>query len=104
MTAQQCALDASGCEPAAIDAGGAGERVFLMLFGTGIRGRSSTENVSVTIGGRRLAAEAAVAQGEYPGLDQVNVELPPDLAGAGLLDLLITADGVHSNRVRLLIR
>jgi uncharacterized protein (TIGR03437 family) len=47
---------------------------------------------------------AAVAQSEYAGLDQVNVELPPDLAGAGLVDLLITADGVQSNRVKLRIR
>ena len=92
------------CEPGWIDVGAAGERVFLLLFGTGLRGRTSTDGVVATIGNRKIPVMAAVAQSEYAGLDQVNVELPPDLAGAGLVDLLITADGVQSNRVKLRIR
>jgi len=92
------------CEPGWIDVGAAGERVFLLLFGTGLRGRTSTDGVVATIGNRKIPVMAAVAQSEYAGLDQVNVELPPDLAGAGLVDLLITGDGVQSNRVKLRIR
>ncbi|MDD1751139.1 MAG: SBBP repeat-containing protein [Methanothrix sp.] len=92
------------CQSVAIEPPADGERIFLLLFGTGIRGRSSTENVSATIGGKKLSVMAAVAQSEYPGLDQVNVELPRELAGAGAADLLITVDGANSNRVKLLLR
>ena len=45
------------------------DQVFLLLFGTGIRGFSS--EVRVTVGGEDVAVLGAVPQGEFVGLDQV---------------------------------
>jgi uncharacterized protein (TIGR03437 family) len=40
------------------------------------------------------------AQGSYPGMDQINLgPLPASLAGAGLVNLVITADGQAANTV-----
>jgi uncharacterized protein (TIGR03437 family) len=55
--------------------------LFLILFGTGLRGRSSLSNVSATIGGVKAPVEYTGAQGEFAGLDQVNLALPRSLAG-----------------------
>jgi uncharacterized protein (TIGR03437 family) len=90
---------------APIDLGPAGEQVFLSLFGTGIRGRSSLENVAATIGGAAVPVTYAGAQGTYVGLDQVNVgPVPRSLMGAGLVDIIITVDGQRANTVQVAIR
>jgi uncharacterized protein (TIGR03437 family) len=39
------------------------------------------------------------AQSQFPGLDQVNLEVPASLAGAGLVNLTITVDGAAANVV-----
>ena len=46
------------------------------MFATGIRNRTSLSNVSVKIGDFDTFVEYAGPQGEYAGLDQVNVRLP----------------------------
>jgi len=38
---------------------------------------------------------------EYPGLDQVNVELPGSLAGAGMVSVVVKCDGVAANTVTI---
>jgi len=55
--------------------------VYLVMFGTGLRNRSSLAAVSVKIGSVEAPVEYAGAQGQYAGLDQVNVRLPRSLAG-----------------------
>ena len=66
-----------------IDLGPEGDEIFLVLFGTGIRGFVS--EVSATVGGIDVPVLAAVAQGQFVGLDQVNVgPLPRALAGRGV--------------------
>ncbi|HKE21497.1 MAG TPA: hypothetical protein VKB88_03845 [Bryobacteraceae bacterium] len=70
--------------------------LFLELFGTGIRGSS---NVSATIHGQPVMVMYAGAQGQYPGLDQVNVPITLNLRGAGLVPVVVTVDGVASNSV-----
>jgi len=52
------------------------DQLFLVLFGTGMRFRSSLSNVSVKIGGIDAPVEYAGPQGEFAGLDQINVRLP----------------------------
>ena len=66
LSAASCS--AGTCEPAWIDPPVAGERVILALYGTGLRGRSSTDQVVATVGGRRMPVLAALPQSEYPGL------------------------------------
>lgn len=91
--------DASGCASDPIDLDAASS-VFLELFGTGIRGRSSLANVSATIGGTSVVLMFAGAQGQFPGLDQVNPTLLT-LQGKGETDVVLTVDGQVANRVRV---
>ncbi|MGH9674344.1 MAG: hypothetical protein ACRD44_14275, partial [Bryobacteraceae bacterium] len=72
--------------------------VYLLLFGTGIRGWRG--EVTATIGGRPAPVAAAVAQGEFAGLDQVNVgPLPAFADRRGEADVVVTVDGVAANPV-----
>jgi uncharacterized protein (TIGR03437 family) len=99
-----CGEVAGSCSPAPLDISGPATHD-LILFGTGIRGRSSLAGVLVRIGsGRIFPAQYAGAQGIYPGLDQINVRLLPLLAGSGEVDLEVALDGQVSNRVRIAFR
>jgi uncharacterized protein (TIGR03437 family) len=87
-----------------IDLGASTDQVFLVLFGSGIRGRSGLANVTAIIGGATVAVEYAGAQGQYIGLDQVNVKLPRTLIGRGEIDVALMIDGKPSNTVRINIQ
>jgi uncharacterized protein (TIGR03437 family) len=93
-------------EQTPIDLGRETDEVFLVLFGTGIRGRSSLASVRVTIDGVEAPVEYAGPQGEFAGLDQVNVKLPRALSGRNwvLLELLLTVDGQVANEAYLAFR
>ena len=73
----------------------------VALFGTGFR---NARAVTAEIGGIPIPVLFAGAQGEYPGLDQVNLELGPALRGMGETDLILTADGQPANAVRIHVR
>jgi uncharacterized protein (TIGR03437 family) len=89
-----------GCSAAPIDLSGASQ-AYLILYGTGIRGRSDISAVKVTLGGQPAAVVFAGPQPTFPGLDQVNVLLPSALAGAGSVNLAMTVDGISANVVKL---
>lgn len=78
--------------------------VYLSLYGTGIRNRTSPANVACTIGGISVPVRYAGAQGGFEGLDQVNVDLPLNLRGKGETDLVLTVDGRTANPVRVNIQ
>jgi uncharacterized protein (TIGR03437 family) len=78
--------------------------VYISLYGTGIRGRSSLSDASVTIGGVSAPVLYAGPQGTYPGLDQVNVALPLSLRSAGVVDVTLTVSGQSSNTVQVAIQ
>lgn len=59
--------------PRPIDLGPATDRVFLILFGTGIRFRSSLSAVIATVGGMYAEVSFAEAYPDIVGVDQVNV-------------------------------
>lgn len=80
------------------------DRVFLVLFGTGIRYRSSEAQVTASVGGLELPVLYAGPQGGFVGLDQINVEFPRALAGLGEVDVVLTVDGVVTNVVRVNIQ
>lgn len=77
------------------------EEIYLNLYGTGIRGRSSLSNVTVMVGGAAQNVVSASAQGVFAGLDQVNVLLNRNLAGRGNVNLVLTVDGQTANTVTL---
>ena len=77
--------------------------VYISLYGTGIRGRSSLADVSVTIGDVSAPVLYAGPQGTYPGLDQVNVALPLSLRGAGVVDVTLTVSGQSSNTAQIAV-
>jgi uncharacterized protein (TIGR03437 family) len=76
------------------------EAVFLQLYGTGLR---YATNVTATVNGTSVPAVYA-AQATYPGLDQVNLQIPQSLAGAGTVNIVVTADGQAANTVTALIQ
>ena len=81
--------------------GAPGDRLYLELFGTGVRGRSSLGAVSATIGGVSVPVEYAGPVAGMTGLDQVNLAVPTALAGRGAADVLLSVDGKLSNPVRV---
>lgn len=87
-----------------IDFGPETDQLFLLLFGTGLRHRSSLANVSVKIGGVDAPVEYAGPQGELAGVDQVNVRLPRSLAGRGEVQVELTVDGKRVNSGTLLFK
>jgi uncharacterized protein (TIGR03437 family) len=90
--------------PAEIDLGPEGDVVALVMYGTGLRRRSSLAAVSVTLGG--VAVQPAYA-GEAPGfvgLDQINLVLPRTLAGRGEVDVVLKADGATANVVKIRVK
>jgi uncharacterized protein (TIGR03437 family) len=95
--------DVATCTATPIALGAAEDQVVLELYGTGIRGRSSLNNVRCTIGGVPATVLYAGAQGQYPGLDQVNVSVPRALT-AGPVEIALTVDGIAANKVTVAIR
>jgi uncharacterized protein (TIGR03437 family) len=98
-------LDASGqwvAKP--IDLGSDAEQLVLILYGTGIRFRSSLAAVKATIGGVDAPVLYAGDQLQYAGLDQVNVSIPRSLRGRGTVDLVLTVDGKVANTLRIVIQ
>ncbi|MCP5116605.1 MAG: hypothetical protein GY953_37730, partial [bacterium] len=80
-----------------------GEQVFLLLFGTGVRGFE--QQVTATVGDLEIALLGAVAQGEFAGLDQVNIgPLPRALIGRGEVQIVVTVDGKVANVVTVTIQ
>ncbi|MGO9230395.1 MAG: hypothetical protein ACLQKA_14485 [Bryobacteraceae bacterium] len=78
--------------------------VYLSLYGTGLRNRSSLANVVCPMGGISAPVQYAGAQQQYPGLDQVNVALPTTLRGAGTVNVEVNVDGQLSNPVEIAIQ
>ncbi len=87
--------------PLPIDFGAATDQVFLILFGTGIRYRSSLSATTASIGGTNVPVLYAGPQNDFVGLDQVNLSLPRTLAGRNDVDLVFTADGKAANTLLL---
>jgi uncharacterized protein (TIGR03437 family) len=77
------------------------DSLYLILYGTGIRNRSSLPAVTCAIGALSLPVTYAGPQSQYPGLDQVVVPLPASLQGAGAVNAVVKADGYASNGVPL---
>ncbi|MBL8168115.1 MAG: hypothetical protein JNJ50_08170 [Acidobacteria bacterium] len=80
------------------------DQLYLLLFGTGIRHRTSLSAVSATLGGVPADVLYAGSQGGFAGLDQINLRLPRQLSGRGEIEVLLTVDGITANAVRVSIQ
>lgn len=74
-----------------IDLGPDGEKVFLSLFVSGVR-LASKNSVKVLVGGFELTPTFVGSQPDFAGLDQINVPIPRELIGAGIVQLSISVD------------
>jgi len=92
---------AGGFLARAFDLTEAGSQVFLLLFGTGLRGHGG--NVTATAGVEPVPVLGAVAQGSFAGLDQVNLgPVPLSLDGRrGEVEVRLALDGTEANRVTI---
>lgn len=78
------------------------DQLYLTLYTTGLRNRSQQSNVLVTVKGASQMVVYAAAHPDYAGLDQVSVLLDRNtLAGSGDVNVILTADGVAANTVRV---
>jgi uncharacterized protein (TIGR03437 family) len=74
-------------------------QVYLELYGTGIR---NAKNVTVRVGSQSVPVLSSGAQGNFLGLDQVNIgPLPKSLAGSGQTNIVLSADGQAANTVNV---
>lgn len=85
-----------------VDLGPETDQVYLILLGMGLRNRSSLAGVSVKFGDLEAPVAYAGPQGEYAGLDQVNVRLSRSLAGRS--GPRLTVDGKSANEAWLTLR
>ncbi len=87
-----------------IDVSQPDEEVFLALFGTGIRARSSLANVTATVAMTNVEVLYAGEQGAYAGVDQVNLRLPRTLSGSGEVVIDVKVDGLAANPIKVKIK
>jgi uncharacterized protein (TIGR03437 family) len=82
-----------------IDMGPETDELHLVMFGTGLRFRSSLSRVIAKANPyvpertMDVPVEYAGPQNEFAGLDQVNLKLPRSLAGSRVVSLEVTIDG-----------
>jgi uncharacterized protein (TIGR03437 family) len=76
--------------------------LYLSLYGTGIRGCSSSAAVAVRVGEVTIPVLYAGAHSAGAGLDQVNVRLSGEAAPSGQVRISVRVNGVASNTVVLL--
>jgi uncharacterized protein (TIGR03437 family) len=77
--------------------------VYLILYGTGIRNAGSGQ-VTVNIQGLEVPVSYGGPQTQFAGLDQVNVLLPRALAGTGVANIVLSAEGKAANTVYVSIK
>jgi uncharacterized protein (TIGR03437 family) len=90
--------------PIPIDLGPQSDQLFLILYGTGIRFHSGTQNVVVTIGGIVVETQFAGLVEGFVGLDQINAVLKRSLAGLGEVNVVVKVDEKPANTFKLAFR
>ena len=95
-------FEGNNSQPLPIDLGPEGDQIFLLLAGTGIRG--FTDAVTASIEEIDIPVLGAQEQGEFVGLDQVNIGPLPRNLPKGNINLVLTVDGRKTNTVTVNIR
>jgi uncharacterized protein (TIGR03437 family) len=99
----RCAASPFTCIPNPIPLGPPGTKVYLSLYVTGLRGFSSSANLTASVGGVPASIVYAGPQGNFPALDQLNLLVDP-FTGPRTVDLRLAFDGLEANPVRLQFR
>lgn len=99
-----CNAGPNSCVPRPVDLGLPTDHDYLILFGTGVRSAADVTHVGVVIGGSNAHVDFAGAQGQYVGLDQINILLPHELRGRGTVDVVLTVDSKPANTVQVAFR
>lgn len=87
------------------DQGAASDQLFLVLFGSGFRGRSALSTVTCSIGGTSSEVLFAGPVMGFAGLDQANIRLPRSLAGRNAdVTITLTVGPRAANNVTMNIR
>jgi uncharacterized protein (TIGR03437 family) len=87
--------------PLPINLGPSTEKVYLEMYGTGIRNANS---VTAAVGGLSVPVLYAGAAPGFAGEDQINIgPLPRTLAGQGNVSIAVAADGQAANTVNVTI-
>lgn len=80
-----------------IDLGPEGDQIFVVLYGTGIRGAGT---VTATINGVEVPVSGFAAAAGFFGLDQANIgPIPRSFIDAGPVEVVLSVDGVVANVV-----
>ncbi len=88
--------------PTPINLGSGSQQTVLILYGTGIHNQSTA--VTATIGSTIVPVSYAGPQGTFLGEDQINILLPASLRGAGVVNVILNAEGVKTNPVKIQIQ
>lgn len=99
----RCGSQAGSCVPEPVDPGGPDEQTVLTFYGTGFRNHRDAGALTITIGGEPAPVLFAGPHPDLPGLDQINVLLPPTLAGRGTVDVVVSVENQASNAVTVAI-
>jgi uncharacterized protein (TIGR03437 family) len=86
------ALNLSGCA-----------KTVLQIYATGMD-QATASGVTAIIGGTAATVESAGPEGSWPGLDQIDVDVPASLAGRGRVPLTLSAGGMTSNTAYVTIQ
>ncbi len=92
--------------PRPISLGAEGERVFLILYLTGLgkaidpnNDANFNEAIHVLLGGNEIVPAYAGAQGTFIGLDQINIEIPRSMLGRGAVNLAVNYSRLFTSNV-----
>ena len=100
----ECPNGGGSCVASPLDLGNPTDRLIVTLYGTGFKGLSGLQNVSATIGTAMAQVLYAGPQGQFAGLDQINLVVPRSLAGSGEVPIILTIDGQTANVVTINVK
>lgn len=81
------------------------DKVYLILYGTGIRNEKELADVTVEVGGQPVPVLFSGAQGSLLGLDQVNIgPLPRTLQGKGSVKIVMSVNRRDANQLTITIQ
>jgi uncharacterized protein (TIGR03437 family) len=93
-----CPSGAPPCQPVAIQPPATPDgEIYLVLFGTGIRYRGAAPTAN--IGGFDAPVVFSGPQGQFLGLDQVNIRVPRSLLGTGIQEIRLRIGNLEANPV-----
>lgn len=88
-----------------LDLGPATDQIYLVVYGSGLRGRTDLSQVTATVGGVDVPVVYAGEAPDLIGVDQINIgPLPRSLAGRGSVDIVLRVDGRATNTVQVTIK